>query len=68
MDPEAHSKEAAFLKAQNAELAKLYAGRTGKPIAEFERAIRQDVPHDVGWAKRMGLIHNVLDPDEPKVF
>ncbi len=65
---EAHAKESAFLRTQNAELAKLYAGRTGKPIAEFERAIRKDVPHDAAWARHMGLIYNVLDPDEPQVF
>ena len=65
---EAHSKEADFLRRQNEELAKFYAARTGKPLKEFDQAIKREMEHGVDWAKKYNLVHAVLDPDQPQVF
>ncbi len=64
----ARDKEAEYLRKQNEELARFYAGRTGRTAAEFERVIKQDTEYDVKWAEDKGLIHKLLDPDNPQVF
>ncbi len=57
-----------ILKESTAALARLYAGRTGGSLKDFEAAIRAEKVHDSAWAKRVNLVHAVLDPEQPQVF
>jgi ATP-dependent protease ClpP protease subunit len=63
-----HRNSAKALAAQNEELARFYAGRCGKPILDFEVAVRGEQMMTAMRAKRLGLVHTILDKGTAKLF
>lgn len=57
-----HRKVASAVEAINEEMARFYAGRIGRPVADFRAVMARARPMTAAAALDIGLLHAVLDP------